>query len=240
MFTKTAAALFFLASLANATTMTFATVSGSTLDSQPLYSQVKFETFDGGTLKVTLTNLIENPKSVIQNISGLQWKLDDGSAASASIVSSSGRERTVNSNKTFTDGSVVSTGWALDPVGGMGYQLRGLGSGTVGPKHTIIGLPNASSLYANANGSIKGNGPHNPFLAGDVVFTLSIPGVDHNTRVQLDSVKFAYGTEAGRTVGALCTGGCEPPVHTETPEPSTWAMMLSGAALIAARFYKRG
>lgn len=226
------------AGLAQATTMTFSTTAGATLDGQPLNSSVTFETFDGGILQVTITNLIVNPKSVIQNISGLSWSLDEENALGASITSSSGMERTVAKNGTYSDGATVSTGWALDPLDAMSLALRGLGAGTQGPKHTIIGLPNGSNIYSNANGSIAGNKPHNAFLAGPVVFTLNLPGIDSDTRVKLDSVVFSYGTAAGQNAGAICTFGCEPPT-SQTPEPSSWAMMATGAAALAFRFRKR-
>jgi len=63
-------------------------------------------------------------------------------------------------------------------------KLNALGGGQ--PKYGIIGPPNGSGNYSNANGSIKG-ATHNPYYFGTetipVVFSLEVPGVTANTQV---------------------------------------------------------
>jgi hypothetical protein len=126
-------------------------------------------------------------------------------------------ERTVNSNGTFTDGSVLSTGWKLtsSPL-----ELDVLGA-PIGPAHTIIGPPGGSDLYSNANGSIAGNKPHNPFLAGPVTFTLNIPGVTDDSTV--DSATFSFGTTAGVNVPGV-------PAQPFVPEPGS--LVLAAVAVL--------
>src|SRR5262249_4151137 len=155
---------------AQAVTMTFTTPTGSTAGGQPVSAQVVFTT-GIGTLHIDLTNLQVNPISIIQNLSDLGFTLSSP-ITGALLTASSGMERTVNADGTFTNGSSVSTGWALEgspnPTG-EALRLHVLGT-LIGPAHTIIGPPAGTGLYSAANGSIAGNGPHNPFLAGTVSF----------------------------------------------------------------------
>jgi hypothetical protein len=85
---------------------------------------------------------------------------------------------------------------------------------TAGPDQTIIGGTGSGS-YANANGSIAGNNPHNPFLVGTVTFTLTIAGVTADSHFSNIFVQF------GTTVQTPPTG---------TPEPTT--MLLLGTGLL--------
>jgi len=157
------------------------------------------------TVNVTLQNLTANPKSVGQNISDFSFNLTGGDTSLASITSSSGRERTVASDGTFTDGSAVATAWSLDSAPAGFIHLDVLGTPEA-PKHTILGTPDGSNVYSNANDSIaKTGGPHNPFLAGPVTFTLSVPGVTTGTSVNLTNAFFSFGTTAGDNVAAVPT-----------------------------------
>ena len=100
------------------------------------------------------------------------------------------RERNIAADGTFTDGNVVDTGWALSNVGST-FHLNVLGT-AIGPAHLIIGGPDHSSVYSNANGSIAGNGPHNPFLGLSAVFLIVDPGITADT--QVSNVVFSFGT----------------------------------------------
>jgi hypothetical protein len=177
-------------SSAHANTITFDTASGATVGGQAVNGGATFTT-GTDTLSITLQNFQNDPTSVIQALSGLSFALSTGQTV-GTLTSSSGMERTIASNGSYTDGATVATGWTLSP----GFTLNVLGA-PIGPAHTLVGGPNGSNLYASANGSIGGNGPHNPFLAGPITFTLNIPGVTFDSSV--NNVVFRFGTTGGDT-----------------------------------------
>ena len=68
------------------------------------------------------------------------------------------------------------------------------------PEHLIIGPPGPSNVYSNANNSIAGNGPLNPFLRDFGQFDVTDPGITFDT--QVSNVVFSFGTEAENNVPA--------------------------------------
>jgi hypothetical protein len=208
---------------ASANTITVGTPSGSTLAGFPVNSEAIFTT-GPGSLSITLKNLQSDPTSVIQNLSGLSFALTTGQT-SGSLIGSSGMERSVANNGTFTDGATVSTGWGLSS----GFTLNVLGT-AIGPAHTLIGGPNNSNIYGSANGSIAGNGPHNPFLAGSITFNLSIAGVTADS--SLTDVIFRFGTTAGNDVPGT------PRTPPTVPDAGS-TMMLLGMACASVEGLRR-
>jgi len=97
-------------------------------------------------------------------------------------------------------------------------------SSPAGPDQTIIG-GTGSGAYANANGSIAANGPHNPFLVGPVTFTLVVPGVTVDST--FSNVVIQFGTEA------------TPPQTQQVPEPASMLLLGSGLVGAAAGFRRR-
>jgi hypothetical protein len=85
----------------------------------------------------------------------------------------------------------------------------------------IIGPPGGAT-YANANGSIAGNKPHNPFLNQSATFTITAPNVTAATTIT--GVVFSFGTTEGAVLipGAL------------VPEPSSLVLGSVGLGLVGS------
>jgi hypothetical protein len=213
--------LLVLATAAHAGTFTFQTAAGATESGGGAVDASATVTTNAGagTVTVQLFNLLVNPTDVAQLISDFDFTLTG--VTGGTLSSSSGQEITVNSGGTSTLGSgTVSTGWALSGSGS--YVLNALGA--VGPAHLIIGPPGAGGLYSNANGSIAGNGPHNPFLNQSATFTIGgLTGLTADTTVS--GVVFSFGTTAGDNVPV----GSGP--SSTVPEPVS--LSLVGGGLLA-------
>ena len=188
------------ASVAYADFFTFSTPAGATAGGQPVNATAIFNTLSGVVL-VTITNNQANPTSIIQAVSDLFFDLSN--VTSGTLATSQGLERTIAADGTFTDDGLVSTGWALSNSGST-FHLNVLGT-AIGPAHLIIGPPDNSGLYSNANGSIAGNKPHNPFLGGVATFSIFDPAISPDT--QVSNVVFSFGTEAGTNVPSTPDSG---------------------------------
>jgi hypothetical protein len=199
---------------ARAATETFVTPGGAAPGGNPVNASATF-TSSAGKLIITLTDLLANPKTVAQLLSDLSFTVSGGSATltGSSLSSSSGQEITVAGNGTATTGSTVATGWPYSFSGSVGTLNRLAGSGA---NHLIIGPPGAGGIYSNANSSIAGNVPHNPFLNQSATFTISGSGITAATVVT--AATFSFGTTSGVNVNGV-------PV----PEPSTMAIAGLGA-----------
>jgi PEP-CTERM motif len=178
-----------------------------------------------GTVTITLNNNLTNSQvvSVIQNVSGVYFQVSgyNGGAVSLSGSNSTQSTNIDNAGNAVLAGAVNPTGWAAGHSGSTitACVVCAFGVGpTAGPEQTIIG-GTGTGTYANANGSIAGNNPHNPFLAGTVTFTLVVPGVTVNST--FSNVVIQFGTTA-----------TPPPPGQEVPEPAS--MFLLGTGLLGA------
>jgi hypothetical protein len=176
-------------------------------------------TAGNGTVTITLTNTLTNAQvlSVGGNISALYFQVSGYSGSGASLSSSSGLTTTISGGM-GTLGATVGTGWTVGNFG-TGLTLCVICASPVqdktAPTMTIVG-GTGSGAYLNANPSIDGNKPHNPFLVGPVSFTISAPGVTANST--FSNVVVQFGTSA------------TPPVSV--PEPTSLGMLLSAGAVI--------
>jgi hypothetical protein len=187
------------------------TVTGAVVPDGQVSAQATFTPMDG-SLTITLSNTLADPKSAGQLLSGLAFTVSEGET-SGTLGGNSANVRKVNAGGTFMDFGPSGTGWALAQNFNGGLELcvlcRDLGS--LGPSHLLIGAPATSGTYANANRSIAGNGPHNPFTAGTATFLVNVPGVTVNSAIT--SATFFFSTTEGVSAGGTCStgGGSGPP-----------------------------
>jgi hypothetical protein len=209
-----------LAAGVKANTYTFDSSSGDSAEAVFVTS--------AGQLQITLRNLQADPSAAVDCLSALGFGLSGGT--SPSLSTSSGATRNVASDGSFTSGAAVATGWILSGTTSA-MLLDVLTGGGSGPAHTIIGAPGGiHNDYADANNSITGNGPHNPFLFGDVTFTLNISGLTASSTV--GNVFFQFGTTDGQN-----RGNSTPKVPS-VPDGGTTSMLL-GSALVGLHMIRR-
>jgi hypothetical protein len=189
------------------------------------------------SVEVKLQNFQADPTSVAQAISAFEFTLSTGQT-SASLFSSSGIDRDIHSDGTYTDATSATSRahWAVG-VDGAAINLDDLlGGGQA--NELIIGPPlsssdpNKNNRYYDAGGSINGNGPHNPFTTGlSADFILTVNGVTANTTIT--SGKFQFGTTQGKD---QVTGVVVTDVGGSAPEPSSVAVFaIAGAGLLSRR-----
>jgi hypothetical protein len=204
----------------------FQTPPGATVGGQPVSASATVRLIPGSDqVNVKLFNDQANPTSVIQNLSDFGFVLSTGQA----VGSMSGSEATfieVSADKKYSGVNYPGTGWELQSnynfvplengvaVGTLGTGLRLHVLGTpAGPGNTIIGFPDGNTdTYANANGSIAGNDPHNPFIFYQAWFYLEVPGIENTTTVT--GALFSFGTQD---------------IPAGVPEP--WTLILLGIGL---------
>jgi hypothetical protein len=217
------AGLALIAATLSASSVTFSTPSGSQTGGQDVSATATF-TITSGNLDITLQNTASSITNAGQVLSGLQFVLSSG--GTASLFSSAGQEVTIDSTGTPTLGSFGSTGWGFGTKSGSLILCDICVSGvtfstnqTVAPSNTII--PTETS-YSSANGSIKGNGGHNPFLEGTVTFDIVDSAITSDTTIS--SAIFSFSTTDGNDVTGVTP-------LTSTPEPVSSA--LAGAGILA-------
>ena len=187
-------------------------------------------TFGVNTVTIKLFNDTLNPFTAAQSISDFSLTLASGSTLGSALASSSGVPVLVAADGTYSTGAAISAGWAYSTPNSSTLYLDDLAGGAAGPANTIIGLPDASNVYSNANGGIAGNAPHNPFLQGSTGVTFVITGLTGVTaNTQISGAVFSFGTTSGDNHPG---GG-----GTSVPEGGATVALLGLAftGLIAAR-----
>jgi hypothetical protein len=190
----------------------------------PVNSTAVF-TLGNGTLQIVLTDLLKNPTSDGQLISGIKFTVR-GASGSGVLTSASGLDSIVDThNGTYTAG-VASTlpHWSLVAIG----DLTTLSGNK--PNELIIGPDDHGGFdptvgkYTHANSSIS---QHNPVVLGIGTFDLSIPGITGASIIS--DVSILFGT-APYSVDAI----------SAVPEPSTrticaLSIVLMGLAALRRR-----
>jgi hypothetical protein len=156
-------------------------------------------TVGNGMVTITLNDLLQNPTSSGQTLSGLEINVS-GATGTATLASSSGFTSTINSDGTYSAGVYTSPlgHWGADnsvnlsTIGIVGHQ----------PYDLILGPDSAGGFsgvgtYSAAN---NGLGNFNPYVLGSATFTINIPGVTSGSSVS--GVEFEFGTQP-ETVAAV-------------------------------------
>jgi hypothetical protein len=184
---------------AHASTITFVTPSGSSTGGGPVNASANVTTNSNGTVSIMLNDLQANPTDVAQLISDFAFTLSNG-ATGGTLFSQTASLINVLGDGTTTSGGTGSPGWLMGTFAG-GVEITRLGGGQ--PAGLIIGPAGPGGVYTNANGSIAGNGPHNPFSNQSATFVVTVAGVTADTTIT--SAIFSFGTTAGINVPGIAT-----------------------------------
>jgi hypothetical protein len=191
----TAAVMFVSVAAANTAPFSFSGTSsgGTTVD---VTASV---TTGNNLLTVTLTNL-QHTLNAGMVLSDAFIYLDSAAITStASSAQATGNQISVNADGSVTGQGPIPTGvtWGVSFTGST-VHLDGL-NGSSTPKYTILGPGNAGPFpFGDANSSITGNGPHNPFIDQTATFVFAVNGITSST----DITKFgwSFGTASGDVV----------------------------------------
>jgi hypothetical protein len=242
-----AIAVLGFSSLAEAYPIIFATGPTTTTGGAQVNAEA-FITFNASahTVTIQLLDLEVNPTDVSQLISGFEFDLTNLSGSVTPGINSATVGTFDVAANGFASADPQSSTWITQSLSGTSVSLCEicrLGGGS-GPQDLIIGGPDPaqgdSDQYTNANGSIAGNGPHNPFILGSganysagvlktvnstPTWVLSIPQITSTTSIS--QVRFFFGT-------TYSTNFDVPDSSIITPEPDPIVLIAGGLALIAA------
>jgi PEP-CTERM motif-containing protein len=217
--------------LATANSVLYMYAVDSTVPDGAVRAQALLELFSDGTLHITLKDLQANPTSAGQLVSDL---IIMGLTGTPQLSSSSSTEVTPPSS---TQSGPVSTGWGFGAITG-GYQLciicpdAILPPGkTAPPTLLIIGPPDGSGQYSNANASID---VHSPSLFETADFTITgVTNLPDPNGSPFGDVSISFGTEPIEILAGPPTipggGGV---IEAAVPEPGAWVLVAAGLALV--------
>ena len=170
-----------------------------------------------GKVTVILTDLLENPTSSGQTLSGIDFTVS-GQTGTATLASSSGNTSTINSDGTYSAGVYTSTlgHWGADnsvnlsTIGIFGHKAYDL---IVGPDNA--GGFSGAGKYSAANGGFDN---FDAYVLGSATFTVNVPGV--TSASTLSGVTFEFGTGPEEVSGVI------------VPEPGFYGASAGAFALL--------
>jgi hypothetical protein len=226
------AGLFLAVVSAQAASITFSTPAGSTVGSpaQSASGSAVFNVTSSNAFTITLSNTLSASglNDAGQLLTDLEFGLTGGTV---SMTGSSGQQVMVDSNGNVTTATTGTTGWGFGSTGANSYLLCIIcGNGVTSTGAPSEGIVPAGTSFPNANNSIAGNKPHNPFLESGASFNFTTSSAI--TTASFSNVVFSFGTTFGNNVGATGSTGT-----SSTPEPAT--LMIAGAGLIGLGLLKR-
>jgi hypothetical protein len=206
------------------------TPAASTTSDGAVDAEASF-TILNGEVKLTLTNLFQNPTADGQEISGISFKVTGASGAGSLTTINGGDISQISKGGAYTTGVADALlRWKANEAG-TAIDLTALSGGA--PNRLIIGPDSAGGfsnvgLFNNANPSITGK--HNPNVLGSATFDIYIPGV--TTSSTLSDVVFQFGTKSGSNVvnGDLYMPP-QPPIHPNQAVPEPGSITLLGLSL---------
>lgn len=221
-----------------------------------------FFTFTNGGLDITIRNDEDNPTAVNQALADMYFQVNGVDMQNVSITASA-QDVVVNSNSVggftattlpapildYSGGqNVGSYPWSAS-VGNSGGNTQvtlcanknSNGCPAYGNSYLLLGQPlhvnTSGAAYQQANNSITGNGPHNPFAYYQINIQIAFtplakppaggwnnPGLIQTTGP--NRMYYAFGTQSGDDAFAQFE-------MLQTPEPATIAGFLIGAGLLA-------
>jgi hypothetical protein len=142
---------------------TWTTPDGATVGGLPVDASADINNIFGTTYIVTLNNLEANPTSVAQNLSGLSITFQNTVVPIVPFYQ--GDAVTVGANGTATPnpGAIYGESGPWSTTLNKSFTAAVAYANSAG--YSLIGPPGPDGTYSNGNGSIAGNGPHNPFLS---------------------------------------------------------------------------
>lgn len=213
---------------------TCSTSSGATAGGQPVDASatinVDYDSTSHETVTIALVNLEVNPISVAQLMSGFSFTL----YTSAGTQTKTGETATPVSVAGDGTWSTLTTSnhWGLSTTSGATVTLAAPLPGLL-----LIGPPGTNGKYdSKGDGSIAGNGPHNPFYeatsSSPATFTVTIDSVNGYDAVTGGTFYFGTGTP-------VQVAGVTNDAPVLTPEPATMALMGLGLLAVAVTARKR-
>jgi hypothetical protein len=194
---------------------TWTTPTGATVEGLPVDASANIVNNFGDTYTVTLNDTQANPTSVAQALSGLAITFQNTVVPIAPFYQGDGVAVGANGAATYIPGAVygeylnVPSPWVTTFNKSFTAAIVSASS----PAYSLIGPPGPDGTYSNANGSIAGNGPHNPFLTS-LIWSFEVIPVTGDTG-PITGVNFSFfGNGPGSTVA-----GIDPPDAMGVPGP---------------------